>query len=67
MVLTMSYDEVELFKSIEELSTVFRKTGDKVYDVHRLIQVDYDTVRKIFWTDDGRFLDNEYTFNEKVG
>lgn len=57
----MSYNEVELFKSIEELSTVFRKTRDRVYDVHRLIRVDYDTVSKIFWTDDGGFLDNEYT------
>ena len=61
MVLTMSYNEVELFESIEELSTVFRKTRDRVYDVHRLIRVDYDTVSKIFWTDDGGFLDNEYT------
>lgn len=57
----MSYNEVELFKSIEELSTIFRKTRDRVYDVHRLIRVDYDTVSKIFWTDDGGFLDNEYT------
>ena len=57
----MSYNEVELFKSIEELSTVFRKTRDRVYDVYRLIRVDYDTVSKIFWTDDGGFLDNEYT------
>lgn len=61
MVLTMSYNQVELLKSIEELSIVIRKTRDRVYDIHRLIRVDYDTVSKIFWTDDSGLLDMEYT------
>lgn len=57
----MSYSEVELFNSIKELSIVIRKTRDRVYDVHRLIRVDYDTVSKIFWTEDSGLLDMEYT------
>lgn len=56
----MSYNEVELFKSIEELYTVVRRTRDRVYDVHRLIQVDYDTISKIFWTGNGGLLDVEF-------
>ena len=57
----MSYNEVELLKSIEELSAVLKRTRERLYDGSRLIRIDYDTVSKIFWTDDCGFLDSEYT------
>lgn len=57
----MSYNEVELLRSIEELSAVLKQTRARLYDGSRLIRVDYDTISKIFWTNDGGFLDSEYT------
>lgn len=61
MVLTMSYHEEELLKSIEELATAMRRTRTRLLTASDLIDVDYDTISKIFWTDDGGFLDGEYT------
>ena len=61
MVLSMSYKEDKLFKSLEELSSALKEVRARLYDGSRLIRVDYDTIGKIFWTDDGGFLDSEYT------
>lgn len=57
----MSYNEVELLKSIEELATVIRQTRTRLLTASDLVDIDYDTISKIFWTDDGGFLDSEYT------
>lgn len=61
MVLSMNYKEDKLFKSLEELSSALKEVRARLYDGSRLIRVDYDTISKIFWTDDGGFLDSEYT------
>lgn len=61
MVLSMNYKEDKLFKSLEELSSALKEVRARLYDGSRLIRVDYDIISKIFWTDDGGFLDSEYT------
>lgn len=57
----MSYNEDGLLNSLEELSLALKEVRARLYDGSRLIRVDYDTISKIFWTDDGGFLDSEYT------
>lgn len=57
----MSYNEDGLLNSLEELSLALKEVRARLYDGSRLIRVDYDTISKIFWADDGGFLDSEYT------
>ena len=56
----MSYDKFMLYRKLEELDVELVTMKNYVNNASSPISINYDLLSKIFWTDDGGFLDNEY-------
>lgn len=56
----MSYDKFMLYRKLEELDVELVKMKNYVNNASSPIIINYDLLSKIFKTDDGGFLDNEY-------